>query len=64
MTDYAQHGSEEFPHIYQKGSEQYNFVRYDLARSAVNPEIDWIIVSHHLQKYASTQENILPAADE
>ena len=64
MTDYALHGSEEFPHIYQKGSEQYNFVRNDLARAAVNPEIDWIIVSHHVQKYASTQQNILPTADE
>jgi hypothetical protein len=31
--------------IYQKWSEQYNFVKNDLARAAVNPEIDWVIVS-------------------
>jgi hypothetical protein len=48
MTDYGPHSSEELPHIYQKGSEQYNFVKNDLARSAINP--DWIIVSHHKGK--------------
>jgi hypothetical protein len=43
MADYESHRSAESPHIYQRGSEQYNFVKNDLAQSVVNPEIDWII---------------------
>jgi hypothetical protein len=44
---------------YDKGSKQYNFVRNDLARAAADPEIDWIIVAHHTQQYASTKNHII-----
>jgi hypothetical protein len=37
----------------QIGSEQYMFVQYDLAKAAAaDPNIDWIVVFHHSQKYA------------
>jgi hypothetical protein len=42
------------------GSEQYTFVQNDLAKAASNPNIDWIVVSHHSQKYASTQNYDIP----
>ena len=61
MTDYEQHSSDEMPHIYQKGSEQYNFVKNDLAKSVVNPEIEWTIVSRHAHEYASTEGETIPA---
>src|ERR687896_463491 len=42
------------------GSEQYTFVQNDLAKAAANPNIDWIVISHHSQKYASTQNYDIP----
>jgi predicted phosphodiesterase len=42
------------------GSEQYTFVQNDLAKAAADPNIDWIIVSHHSQKYASTKNYDIP----
>jgi hypothetical protein len=42
------------------GSEQYTFVQNDLAKAASDPNIDWIVVSHHSQKYASTQNYDIP----
>src|ERR671911_2769300 len=42
------------------GSEQYIFVQNDLAKAAADPNIDWIIVSHHSQKYASTKNYDIP----
>jgi predicted MPP superfamily phosphohydrolase len=42
------------------GSEQYTFVQNDLAKAAADPNIDWIIVPHHSQKYASTKNYDIP----
>ncbi len=42
------------------GSEQYTFVQNDLAKAASDPNIDWIVVTHHSQKYASTQNYDIP----
>jgi hypothetical protein len=42
---------------YEEGFRQYNFVRNDLARAAADPNIDWIIVAHHTQQYASTKNH-------
>jgi hypothetical protein len=42
---------------YEEGFRQYNFVKNDLARAAADPEIDWIIVAHHTQQYASTKNH-------
>jgi predicted MPP superfamily phosphohydrolase len=64
LSDYSPFSSEEFPQGYKKGSEQYEFIENDLARSVSNPEIDWIIVSHHVQQYASTFDSIVYPADE
>jgi hypothetical protein len=64
MTDYGPHSSEELPHVYQKGSEQYNFVKNDLTQSVVNPEIYWIIALRHVQEYASTLGKMLLEVDE
>jgi hypothetical protein len=44
---------------YDEGSKQYNFVINDLARAAADPEIDWIIVAHHVQHYASSKIHII-----
>jgi hypothetical protein len=42
------------------GSEQYIFVKDDLAKAATDPNIDWIVVTHHSQKYASTHNYEIP----
>jgi predicted MPP superfamily phosphohydrolase len=42
------------------GSEQHDFVQNDLAKAAADPNIDWIVVSHHSQKYAATQNYDIP----
>jgi Calcineurin-like phosphoesterase len=42
------------------GSEQYRFVQNDLAKAAADPNIDWIVVPHHDQKYASTKNYDIP----
>jgi calcineurin-like phosphoesterase family protein len=47
----------------EKGSEQYIFVQNDLAKAAADPNIDWIIVAHHSQKYASTKNYIVQNND-
>ena len=31
------------------GTEQYIFVKDDLAKAAADPNIDWIVVAHHVQ---------------
>jgi predicted MPP superfamily phosphohydrolase len=46
------------------GSEQHDFVQNDLAKAAADPNIDWIVVSHHSQKYASTQNYDIPDENE
>jgi hypothetical protein len=46
------------------GSEQYRFVQNDLAKAAADPNIDWIVVAHHSQKYASTQNYDIPDENE
>jgi len=46
------------------GSEQYDFVQNDLAKAAADPNIDWIVVSHHSQKYAATQNYEIPDENE
>jgi 3',5'-cyclic AMP phosphodiesterase CpdA len=43
----------------QIGSEQYIFVQNDLAKAAADPNIDWIVIVHHDQQYASTANNLL-----
>ena len=42
------------------GSEQYRFVQNDLAKAGADPNIDWIVVPHHSQKYASTKNYDIP----
>lgn len=44
---------------YREGFNQYNFVRNDLAKAAADPDIDWIIVAHHTQQYASTKNHLI-----
>jgi hypothetical protein len=46
------------------GSEQYIFVQNDLAKAAADPNIDWIVIVHHDQEYASTANNLLSRANE
>ncbi|HEX7207029.1 MAG TPA: metallophosphoesterase [Nitrososphaeraceae archaeon] len=41
------------------GSEQYIFVQNDLAKAASDPNIDWIVIVHHDQQYASTAHKLL-----
>jgi hypothetical protein len=55
MADYVPYGI---------GSEQYIFVKDDLAKAAANPNIDWIVVTHHSQMYASTQKFDIPEEKE
>jgi predicted phosphodiesterase len=64
MSDYAPNSSVESLQAYQKGSEQYNFVKNDLAIASTDPRIDWIIVSHHVEQYASTANYDIPAENE
>jgi hypothetical protein len=45
------------------GSEQYIFVQNDLAKAAADPNIDWIVIVHHDQEYASTANNLLSRAN-
>jgi predicted phosphodiesterase len=46
---------------YEFGSEQYDFVNNDLQDAATDPNIDWIIVSHHTHPYASTSSSVVPS---
>jgi aldose sugar dehydrogenase len=43
--------STEIP--YEENSEQYNFVKNDLTKAALDPDINWIIVSFHKVAYSS-----------
>ena len=43
--------SSEIP--YEKGSEQYDFVKKDLQNAASEPGIDWIVVFYHRVAYTS-----------
>lgn len=43
---------------YEIGSEQYDFVNSDLQNAAADPEVDWIIVSHHNHAYASEEDSV------
>jgi 3',5'-cyclic AMP phosphodiesterase CpdA len=45
------------------GSEQYIFVQNDLAKAAADPNIDWIVIVHHDQQYASTAHKLLSRAN-
>ena len=40
------------------GSEQYNFVKSDLAKAASNPSINWIIACYHRKAYSSPSINV------
>jgi calcineurin-like phosphoesterase family protein len=45
-------------------SEQYTFVQNDLAKAAAaDPNVDWIVIVHHDQEYASTANNLLSRAN-
>jgi hypothetical protein len=46
------------------GSEQYTFVQNDLAKAAADPNIDWIVLVHHSQKYAATKNYNIPDENE
>jgi Calcineurin-like phosphoesterase len=46
------------------GSEQYTFVQNDLAKAASDPNIDWIVLVHHSQKYAATTNYDIPDENE
>jgi hypothetical protein len=48
---------------YEIGSEQYRFVKDDLAKAATDPNIDWIMVTHHENAYTSTRNYILQDKD-
>jgi hypothetical protein len=45
-------------------SEQNIFVKDDLEKAAVKPNVDWIVVSHYNQKYASSKYHRIPAGNE
>ena len=45
------------------GSEQYRFVQNDLAKAATDPNIDWIMVTHHENAYISTRNYIVQDND-
>jgi predicted MPP superfamily phosphohydrolase len=45
------------------GSEQYRFVQNDLAKAATDPNIDWIMVTHHESAYISTRNYIVQDND-
>jgi hypothetical protein len=64
MSDFAPNSSEESLQTYKEGSKQYNFVKNDLAKSSADPQIDWIIVSHHIQQYASSENEVIHTVDE
>ena len=64
MSDYSPLTSGEYSQVYKKGSKQHTFVENDLAQSAENPKINWIIVSHHHQKYASILNRTIDPANE
>lgn len=64
MSDYTPLTSGEYSQVYKKGSKQHTFVENDLAQSAENPKINWIIVSHHNQKYASILNTTIDPANE
>jgi predicted MPP superfamily phosphohydrolase len=49
---------------YEAGSEQYTFVQNDLAKAAADPNIDWIVIVHHDQEYASTKIHEIPDENE
>jgi hypothetical protein len=40
------------------GSEQYNFVKNDLAKAASDPNINWIIAYYHRKAYSSPSINV------
>jgi hypothetical protein len=46
------------------GSEQYRFIQNDLAKAAADPNIDWIVIVHHDQEYASTKIHEIPDENE
>jgi hypothetical protein len=48
----------------EMGSKQYTFVQNDLAKAAADPNIDWIVIVHHDQQYASTANTLLSRANE
>ena len=48
----------------EKGSEQYTFVQNDLAKASADPNIDWIVIVHHSQKYAATGNYDIPNENE
>jgi hypothetical protein len=55
MSDYVPYGLT---------SEQYKFVQDDLVKASTDPNIDWIVVSHHSQRYASTKNyDVQPERD-
>ena len=45
---------------YEKGSQQYNFVKSDLAQASNNNKIDWIIVCGYKPFYTSPTEHAAP----
>jgi hypothetical protein len=47
--------STELP--WNKSSEQYKFVKDDLAKASIDPNIDWIVVYFHKQMYTSPSDN-------
>jgi len=49
---------------YEAGSEQYTFVQNDLAKAAADANIDWIVIVHHDQEYASTKIHEIPDENE
>ena len=46
---------------YGKGSQQYNFVKSDLAQASINNKIDWIIVVSYQPFYTSPTEHQAPS---
>ncbi|HEX7256852.1 MAG TPA: metallophosphoesterase [Nitrososphaeraceae archaeon] len=40
-------------HPFEKGSKQYEFIKYDLEKTSKNPDIDWIVVHQHKPFYST-----------
>ena len=43
-------------HPYEKGSQQYEFIKKDLEKASTNSSVDWIIVHQHKPLYSTSQD--------
>ena len=45
-------------HPYEEGSQQYEFIKNDLAKTSTNSSIDWIIFHQHKPLYSTNQDKV------